>query len=211
MNLVILGPQGSGKGTQAEMLVNKYGFLRVETGEILREIAKSNSPIAEEIRKTQAEGKLVSDEILERVLTEKLSTSSSKGFLFDGTPRNLKQYELVKYLLSLLGQKLDKVIYIWIPEEEVIRRLSARRMCTKCGNIYNLITKPSPNGEACECGGNLVQREDDLPEAIKKRLTWGFTTEVKQRAKEEGVLVEINGEQSIEDIHLEIVKKLGLV
>ncbi|OGD09267.1 hypothetical protein A2397_02945 [Candidatus Amesbacteria bacterium RIFOXYB1_FULL_44_23] len=210
MNLVILGPQGSGKGTQAEMLVEKYGFSHIETGRILRAISASDSPLAEEISKTLSEGKLVSDEILEKVLTEKLSIPSPNGYLFDGTPRNVKQYDLLKYLLGLLGQKIDRLVYIWISEEEVVRRLSSRRTCLKCGNVYNLITNPSPRGNVCACGGELVQRADDSPDAIKKRLTWGFTKEVKQKAEEDGILLEINGERSIEEIHKEIVERLGL-
>ncbi len=210
MNLAILGPQGSGKGTQAELLISQFGFTHVETGKILRQISESDNPLAPQIKQTLLEGKLISDEILEQVLTDKLNQPANYGYLFDGTPRTLAQYDLLEYLLDLLGQKLDHVIYIFIPESEVVRRLSARRTCVKCGNVYNLLTNPPPQNGKCQCGGELIQRTDDTPDAINKRLSWGFTKEVKQKALDDGKLIEINGEQSIETIHQEIVSKLGL-
>jgi adenylate kinase len=134
----------------------------------------------------------------------------TKGFLFDGYPRGLEQYEHLKDMLMKFGKKIDRVIYITISEQEVIRRLSARRVCQKCGRIYNLITNPSPAGEKCKCGGELEQRADDKPEAIKKRLAWGWTKDVKEKAREEGILLEINGERPIEEIQEDIIKELGL-
>jgi adenylate kinase len=212
MNLVILGPQGSGKGTQAGMLVNKYGFTRVETGEILRKIAESDHPWGKRVKSMMLKGALVSDDILNAVLKETLNMSHPKGFLFDGTPRNFPQYKLIRDILALKGERMDKVVFINISEAETVKRLSSRQTCRVCGKVYNLVTDPSPHGDKCECGGNLVQREDDTPDAIKKRLeAFNHSTEkVIEAAKKEGVLVEINGEKPIEEIHKEIVAKLGL-
>lgn len=212
MNLVILGPQGSGKGTQAEMLVKKYGFTHVETGEILRQMAASDHPWNNRIRKMLNEGVLVSDDILSVILKDYLSSNHPNGFLFDGTPRNFEQYKLMNELLSQKGEKFDKVIFLKIPEEETVRRLSSRRKCEKCGKVYNLVTDPPPGGSRCECRGELIHREDDFPDAIKKRLSafWESTTKVIDAAKAEGILIEINGDQPIENIHKEIVEKLGL-
>jgi len=212
MNLVILGPQGSGKGTQAEMLVKKYGFTHVETGEILRQMANSDHPLNNKIRKMLNEGILVSDDIVSEVLINSLNSEHPDGFLFDGTPRNFEQYILMNELLSQKGEKIDKVIILKISEEETIRRLSSRRKCEKCGKVYNLVTNPPPEPTRCKCGGGLIQREDDFPEAIRKRLEeFAHTTmKVIEAAANEGILIEINGEQAINDIHQEIVEKLGL-
>lgn len=212
MNLVILGPQGSGKGTQAELLTKRFGFNYVEMGNILRSIANSDNPHAEQVSESMKKGEKVPDEFVRLIAWDHISKmDKNKGFLFDGYPRSVSQYEHIEDMLRKFGQKLDKVIYVRISEDEVIKRLSARRICKKCGNIYNIITKPSPKGEfECECGGRLYQREDDQPEAIKQRLQWGWTTEVKEKAKNEGILIEINGEGPIDVIQKDIVSKLGL-
>jgi adenylate kinase len=210
MNIVILGPQGSGKGTQAEMLAEKFGLLHIETGKILRKIAESDHPWGKKIKQMMLNGELVSDDILNAVLKETLATIHPKGYLFDGTPRNLSQYELINKVLAERAEKIDRVVYLNIPEEETIKRLSSRRTCSTCGRIYNIITDPPTVSNQCDCGGELIHREDDQPQAIKKRLEWGRTTEIKQQAQKEGILLEINGEQPIEDIHKEIVERLGL-
>lgn len=211
MNIIILGPQGSGKGTQADLLEQKFGFTRIETGKILRQIAGSDHPLAERVRNTMNEGRLVSDEVLSQVLEEYMRKPHQDGFLFDGTPRNLDQYWLIKKILTELGQNIDKVILVDISEAETIRRLSSRRTCKSCGKVFNLITNPPPS-DKCNCGGELMQREDDQPEAIKKRLETYHTDTAKviDAAEQEGLLLRINGEQAIEKIHEEMVDRLGV-
>ncbi len=218
MNIMILGPQGSGKGTQAELLVKQFGFNYVEMGEILRSIANSNNPKAEEIKGYLNSGKLVPDEFVRTVAWDHISKKESslrekkKGFIFDGYPRSVAQFEQLEDMLRRFGKKIDKLIYITIPEEESIKRLSARRDCTKCGRIWNQITNPPPGPETCECGGKLTQRGDDQPEAIKNRLGifHANTGPILKKAREEGILTEVDGERPIEAIHEEIVKELGL-
>jgi len=211
MNLAILGPQGSGKGTQAQRLADNYQLLRLETGKILREMAESDGPDAEEIKKTMLDGKLVSDDTLRKIIEERIESNSGSGIIFDGTPRNLIQYELIKNILKKRGENLDRVIYLEIPEETTIERLSTRRTCEKCNRIYNLHTNPPPTLEKCECGGNLRQRSDDTPEAIAKRLNEyrQATVPVLVSAKAEGKLVEINGTKSINEVYDEITKRLN--
>lgn len=211
MNLIVLGPQGSGKGTQAEMLAKKFDLNRVETGRILRQIAESDHPWGKRIKDMMLRGVLVSDDILMAVLKETLTKSAPNGYVFDGTPRNLAQYDLIKEILAGRGEKIDRVIMLSISEPEVIKRISSRRTCAKCGKVYNLVTNPPVAENKCECGGELVQREDDSPEAIKKRLEAyrKMTLQVVEKAREEGVLWEIDGERAIETIHEEIVRRLG--
>lgn len=209
MNIVILGPQGSGKGTQATMLAEKYNLAHIETGKLLREIANSDHPRSGEIKNIMNNGLLVSDKILGEVMVGVMDNQKDKaGFVFDGTPRNLEQYNLIKKILNEKGETLDKVIVINISEDETIKRLTSRRSCSVCGRVYNIITNPSPNGDLCECGGGLVQREDDQPESIKKRLQTYHerTSKVIDLAREDGILEEINGERPIGEIFNDIVK-----
>lgn len=212
MNLIISGPQGSGKGTQAELLVKNYGFNYIEMGSILRSVANSDNKYAGVVKETMKKGQRVPDEYTRLIAWDHISKADkSHGFLFDGYPRSLAQYEHLEDMLKTFGQKIDRLIYVWISEEEVIKRLSARRTCQKCGEIYNLLTKPPKDPEVCDkCGGKLMHREDDKPEAIKNRLAWGYALEVKERARQEGILLEVNGERPIETIYEEIVKGLGI-
>lgn len=214
MNLAILGPQGSGKGTQAERLVDKFGWLHIETGKILRNLVKTNHPLAKDINELMNQGLLVSDEVLSQVLDEQIKKEGAKrGILFDGSPRNLAQYGLIKKLLKERGEKLDKVVYIKISKEESLRRMSSRRTCERCGEVFNLLTNPAKIAGICDtCKGQLRQRADDQPEAIEKRLNKfrEATIPVIEQAAKEKTLVEIEGEKPIEEVFNDIVKELGL-
>jgi adenylate kinase len=214
MNIIILGPQGSGKGTQAELLADKFKLHYVDMGKIMRSIAESDNKYAAEINNLMTKGELVPDDLVRVIAWDYISKHDKEtGFLFDGYPRSVPQYEYLKEMLLQYGKKLDRVIYLDIPEEETIKRLSSRRTCEKCGKIYNLITNPPSTPDKCEeCGGKLEQREDDSPEAIKERLKLfqEKTIPVLKDAEEDGILVKINGVGKIEDIHKEIVNTLGL-
>ncbi|MEK7101404.1 MAG: nucleoside monophosphate kinase, partial [Patescibacteria group bacterium] len=165
MNIMIMGPQGSGKGTQAELLIKKFGLQHFEAGKILRSIAASDNQHAEAIKTALNSGNLVPDELVRLIAWDFINKHKNGGFVFDGYPRSVAQYEQLKDMLARFGQKINYVINIGISEDESIRRLSARRQCAGCGEIYNLITEPPT------CDHNrLIQREDDKPEAIKKRL-----------------------------------------
>jgi adenylate kinase len=203
MNIIILGPQGSGKGTQAELLQKKLGLRRFEAGKELRSVTDP------EIKKIIDAGELAPQGFVKQLVEVFLSQNkNSAGFLFDGYPRTAEQYEELK---NILAGKIDYVFNIEISESETIRRLSARRTCSKCGEIYNLITK-KPAGELCDiCGGELVHREDDKPESIQKRLAIYRTQThpVFEKAAAEGIGIEINGEQSIDVIHQEILARIN--
>ena len=215
MNLVLLGPQGSGKGTQAELLSHNLGLAYLEMGRVLRSVANSDNKYAEVVKNTLDRGELVPDEYVRLIAWDFINKHQGgvTGFIFDGYPRSLAQYEHLEYMLRKFGKKIDRVIFLKLSEEETIRRLSARRICEKCGEIYNLLTNPPLNMDVCDkCGGNLVFREDDKPDSIKRRLQiFGERTKpVWEKAKSEGVALEINGEQPIKAVHEEIVNKLTL-
>ncbi|MEK9200773.1 MAG: nucleoside monophosphate kinase, partial [Patescibacteria group bacterium] len=169
MNLLILGPQGSGKGTQAQLLSDKYGFYHLEMGNILRSISKSKNKHADVIANSINTGNLVPDEYVRLIAWDHINQyhSSVKGFIFEGYPRSLAQYEHVEEMLRKFGDRINKVIVVEISEEETIKRLSSRLTCVRCGRVYNTITAPPPELGTCECGGELTLREDDKPEAIK--------------------------------------------
>lgn len=212
MNIILLGPQGSGKGTQVELLVEKFGFNHFEAGKILRSIADSDNPNAAAVKQSIDGGELVSDKLVRLIAWDFISKhDKSKGFIFDGYPRSVDQYEHLKDMLARSGQKVDWVINLEIPEDETIRRLSARRTCIRCGEVYNLITNPPPDGK-CKCGGGLVQRDDDKPEAIQRRLAIyrSRTHPVFERAAAEGIGIEIDGLRPIAVIHQDILSHLRL-
>ena len=212
MNVILLGPQGSGKGTQAELLVQKYGLNYVEMGKILRSIAESDNTYAGIVKETIDKGELVPDEYVRLIAWDHINKQDKeKGFWFDGYPRSLEQFEYLEDMLRKFGKKIDWVIYLYISPEESIRRLSARRICEKCGEIFNLVTNPPKNPEICDkCGGKLTQREDDQPGAIKRRLELfnERTKPILEKARQENILMEVNGERPIEQIHEEIVSRL---
>lgn len=165
--LIILGPPGSGKGTYASRLQSKLDIPAISTGDILRKIRESNSDIAKEVRRYMDSGGLVPDEILLSVLKERFSEDDAKkGFILDGYPRTIEQ---AKALDSFT--KLDAVINLTVPTWIIVERLSNRRICRSCGEVYNLrYLKPKVEGVCDKCGGELYQRMDDTPEVIKERL-----------------------------------------
>ncbi len=206
MNILLLGPQGSGKGTQAALILKNFHLFYMEMGSLLREAAKTDSQIDEMINK---KGELVPDEITFTLVTRKLDTErpDKDGILFDGFPRSVAQYLMLKDWLAQSGKALDLAIVIKIGNDEAIRRLSSRRICKKCGKIWNLITAPlPPSPTTCDCGGELYQREDDKPEAIKERLLLyeKVTGPLLEMLEGEGKLVEVGGEKPIDQIYEEI-------
>lgn len=206
MNIIILGPQGSGKGTQAKFISEKFGLFYFESGEFLRELAKSNPKIDETINK---KGQLVSDEEMSGLAfgyIEKKSPSRD-NILFEGFPRTTKQYEILSDWLAQKGKLVNLGIVLEISEEESIKRLSARRTDPITGNVYNLITNPPPGVVDTN---SLVVRPDDEPEAIKERLRLyhEYTQPLLDILDKEGILVRVNGERPIEVIAEELFKEV---
>lgn len=208
MNILILGPQGSGKGTQAKLLADRFNLFYFESGGFLRRLAREDSKIDEKINK---KGELLPDKEMFLLVSSFLKGNAPdlKNLLLDGFPRSVKQYHLFNRWLAKRGAKIDKAILLEISEKESIRRLSARRICKKCGTVYNLITNPPP-AKGCKCGGELIQRPDDRPEAIKKRLAAykKITLPLVDLLEKEGILERVNGERPIKDIFRDIVSRL---
>ena len=206
MNLIILGPSGSGKGTQARLLCDKLKLAYISMGDLLRDAARTRKDIDEWINK---KGELVPDEITFSVLKEHLEKNKVyDNLLFDGYPRSIRQYNLLKSYLESKGVKLDMAIFLAISDEEAVRRLSARRIDVNTGEIYNLITEPPPQNIQLD---NLVHRDDDKPEAIKRRLEW-YEKETFPLIKllgEQSVLIKVDGEQPIKTIFKTILERVG--
>ena len=213
MNIVILGPQASGKGTQAKLLAKDLNFAYFEAGDILREKAKETSSLGKKINeRINKEGRLVSDELMKKIVSEWLGkVEIKKGLIFDGYPRSLKQYQTLEFLLDSHKTQIDKVFYLKVSRQVSLERLSARRICPVCDLEYNLLTKPPKNGELCDvCREKLVQRPDDTPTVIKKRLAIydKLTEPLINHAQNQRILEEINGERSIKAIHKDILKRV---
>jgi len=172
MNLVILGSPGSGKGTQALMLSRKYSLLRISTGDLLRDAVAGKTELGLKAQKHMDCGDLVPDGLVVGLIEETLkSEENNAGFILDGFPRTLNQAKELNTLLDRMGEAIDHVLHLDVPQDEVIRRLTSRRRCPDCKRLYNMVSDPPKDGVNCdECGSELVIRRDDREEVILNRL-----------------------------------------
>ncbi|MGQ0644488.1 MAG: adenylate kinase [Elusimicrobiota bacterium] len=172
MNVILLGAPGSGKGTQAAGLSKKYGMVHISTGDIFREEISKETELGVQVQDYLKSGRLVPDELTVEIVKARLGRPDCRtGFLMDGFPRTVGQAEALDNYLSSVKWKLDAVVSIDLSEEEAVRRLSSRRQCETCKRIYNLQSQPPREPEKCDAdGGKLIQREDDFPSTVKKRL-----------------------------------------
>jgi adenylate kinase len=207
-NLVLLGPPGAGKGTQAERLVGDFDLPYYATGNILREAVEEQSELGRKAKEYMDAGDLVPDDLICNVIAERLDTGEADdGFLLDGFPRTIGQAEMLEKALAERGRSLTAAILIETPDEEVIRRLSGRRTCVKGGHVYHLEFDPPKNPGVCDQDGSrLVQRDDDKPETIKKRLAvyHDQTEPLIDWYDERGLLRRFDGVRSPEEVHSHI-------
>jgi adenylate kinase len=200
MILVIIGPPASGKGTTAVRIAKNYGLEHIATGDIFRNLDD------EEIAKYLISGRLLPDELVAKAVNREMG--GKKNLVLDGYPRNVAQAKLLDSFLESEGQKVDRVIYLDTSEETVIRRMTNRRICPKCGKVYNLATLPPPKPGTCECGGELIQRDDDKEQTIRDRIgVFNQHTKPVLEHYEEKVL-KIDGNNEIDKIMEDIGKGL---
>ncbi len=208
-NLILLGAPGVGKGVQGNLLKEKYNIPRISTGDILREEVSNKSSEGIEAENYMKSGKLVPDTLINTIVEKRLKRDDcANGFIFDGYPRTIKQAEYLNDILEKIEKNINNVISIEVDEDVIITRLSNRRVCLKCGAVYNLITDPPPeNGECRKCGGEVILRDDDREETIRKRLDVykNETEPLKKFYDERGLLVVVDGDDDIEKIFNGIV------
>jgi adenylate kinase len=211
MNIILLGPPGAGKGTQAKKIAENYKVPHISTGDILRENISNNTPLGIKARSYMSRGELVPDELLITIIKERLSRQDcSNGFLLDGYPRTIPQADALQMILTESNRNIDVVLNIDVDDEELIKRLSGRRMC-KCGASYHVIFNlPEKDGVCNLCKGKLYQREDDKEEAIKNRLIVykKQTQPLIEYYKDKSLIRTIDGGQEILMIFEDIKKVL---
>lgn len=172
MRIILIGPPGAGKGTQAASIVAEYPAAHIATGDILRENVKNGTELGRQARAFMDAGKLVTDDLIIEMMRARLRQADAKdGFILDGFPRTIAQAEALENLLQELAISLDAVILLEISDEVVVSRLTSRRVCTQCGAIYNAIAHPPKQEGICDvCGGKVAQRDDDKEDVIRRRL-----------------------------------------
>ena len=208
MNIVLLGGPGSGKGTQAQKLVEEFGFAHISTGDLLRAAVKNQTALGLEAKGYMDAGQLVPDELVLSLLKERLeSDDAKKGFLLDGYPRNTAQAVTLDSELAALGMELDAALLIDVAPEVIIARLSSRRTCRVCN-----YTAPAGTDVCPRCGGEMYQRDDDKPETISKRLDTYFTQTAPLIDYFEGQnkLKKVDGDRPVDEVYADAKEQLGL-
>jgi adenylate kinase len=214
LNLVVLGKQGAGKGTQCKRLAEIYAIPHVSTGDMLRAAVKAGTPLGQEVAAIMDAGALVSDDLVNRLVDERFKEpDAQRGALLDGFPRTLPQAEALEALLGDDGIKL--CINLDVPIDLVTERLSSRRVCQECGNIYKDTDVEAISGTCSNCGGDVIQRNDDQPEAIRARLELyeRDTAPLLSFYEQRGLLVRVDGDQSpdeVTDAITRVVREKGL-
>ncbi len=213
MRLVLLGPPGAGKGTQARMLESKLRAPQVASGDLLRAAVKNRTPLGVEARRYMDKGALVPDELVLKLIEERLNQAdAATGFILDGFPRNVAQAKTLALMLENRGEHLDRVVALIVPDAEIVKRISGRRTCRNCGAMYHLIYDPPRNVGVCnECHGELYQREDDAEDTVRMRLkVYAESTQpLLEHYGRLGLLSEINGIGATGEIERRILDVLG--
>ena len=203
MNIILMGLPGAGKGTQASEIVKKFPIPHISTGDMFRKAIKDETNLGKEAKSYMDRGELVPDEVTVGIVKERISEDDAKkGFLLDGFPRTIEQAEALNSIMSELDREIDAVINIEVPEEELMNRLTGRRICEKCGTTYHLVFNP-PKVD----GGKLYQREDDNPETVSNRLSVNVkqSKPILEYYNEKGVLKNIDGSKDIEEVTNDVI------
>ncbi len=211
-NIILLGPPGAGKGTQAKRLVDERGMVQLSTGDMLREAKTSGTEMGKRVAEVMERGELVTDEIVIGLIEEKLGQGSGGGFIFDGFPRTLKQADALAGLLERTGQGLDSVIEMQVDDAALVARITGRFTCGNCGEVYHDATRPTSVEGTCDvCGGHdMKRRADDNPEALKTRLMEYYkkTSPLLGYYYAKGQLVSVDGLADVDAVGAAIAKIL---
>lgn len=215
MRIVLLGPPGAGKGTQAKKIADKFGIPHISTGDILRKAIADKTPLGKQAAVYLEKGLLVPDDLVISMVKSRLDMQDCiNGFLFDGFPRTVKQAESLDEYMQEKGIQLDIVLNIEVKQDTLIERFTGRRVCEQCGATYNIKSSPPKEPGLCDkCGGRLIIRDDDKPETVKKRLEIYETSTAPLIGyyKEKNLLINIDGSGSIDDVFEDILERLKKV
>ena len=213
MKIVMLGAPGAGKGTQAKMIAEKYSIPHVSTGDIFRANIKNGTELGKEAKSYMDKGELVPDELTVRILLDRVAQEDCKnGYVLDGFPRTIPQAEVLDAELTKMGDKIDFAINVEVPDENIVRRMSGRRACLKCGATYHIFHIPPVKEGICDkCGSELVLRDDDKEETVKNRLSVYHeqTQPLIDFYDKKGVLKEVDGTVDSKDVFAAITAILG--
>ncbi len=213
MKIIMLGAPGAGKGTQAEMICEKYSLPHISTGDIFRANIKNGTELGMEAKKYMDQGLLVPDELTVKILLDRVAKDDCKnGYVLDGFPRTIPQAEVLDKALTELNDKVDYAINVDVPDENIINRMSGRRACVTCGATYHVVYAPTKTEGVCDkCGANLILRDDDKPETVKNRLDVYHkqTQPLIDFYSKKGVLKEVDGTKKMDEVFASIVSILG--
>jgi len=211
--LVLLGPPGAGKGTQAQMLSALWGIPQIASGDLLRAAVREGSALGREAAGYMGRGQLVPDEFVLKLIADRFRKKDAQGgFILDGFPRNLAQAEALAKRLEHAGLKLDKVVAITLPDEEIVKRISGRRTCRKCSAMYHVVFEPPAKPGVCDkCGGELYQREDDAEGTVRERIKVydAMTRPLLDYYGRLGILAQIDGIGRPEEVEKRILAALS--
>lgn len=213
MDLILFGPPGAGKGTQAKFLVEELGIPQISTGDMMRAERASGSDLGKKFDEYMTKGLLVPDELVLELFQKRLAEPDAKGgAIFDGFPRTVAQAEALDATLAKLGRKIDRVVALEVPTEVIVERITGRRVCLSCGQTYHVrYSPPPPSGRCAVCGGEVVQREDDTEEKVRTR-NGGYhdsTLPILAHYEPRGVVVRVEGVGEVEEITGRILKAIG--
>lgn len=212
MYIILMGPPGAGKGTQAARLVDQLKIPHISTGYMFRAAVAEGTPLGKEAKSYMDSGQLVPDSVTIGIVKERLLKPDCKnGFILDGFPRTAEQADALGQILADLGIKIDRVLNVNVPEEEIISRMSGRRVCTGCGATYHIKFNPPASGDKCsKCGAEIYQRPDDSEGTVRNRLTVykGQTQPLINYYQDKGLYTEIDGTQVIDKVYNDIVTSI---
>lgn len=213
MKIIMLGAPGAGKGTQAKMIADKYSIPHISTGDIFRANIKNGTELGQKAKTYMDKGLLVPDELVVDLVVDRVKQDDCEnGYVLDGFPRTIPQAESLDAALEKLGEKVDFAINVEVPDENIINRMSGRRACVACGATYHIVHIPTKVEGICDrCNAELILRDDDKPETVKKRLDVYHeqTQPLIDYYTKSDILVEVDGTQDMNDVFADIVKILG--